>query len=262
MFDLLTYGIDKIQLFFLILIRVSGLFILAPILSNKALPKMVKVAITLMLSLILVTVMKDTVTTPAGSMVELVGMCFREMLVGVLIGLVFYLLIISVQGAGSVAGYQMGMYIANALDPLSQGQSSLIGTFWALLATLVFLAIDGHYLIIQALASSFDAIPPGTVTMNGSVGDLVIKYSAYIFVIALKIASPVMVTLFLVDISLGTVAKMMPTMNVFFVGMPVKIVAGLAIMAMSMPIFSYVLEKVTLYLDGELQILLVTMGKA
>ncbi|MFZ5981431.1 MAG: flagellar biosynthetic protein FliR [Candidatus Zixiibacteriota bacterium] len=262
MFDILTYSIDKIQLFFLILIRISGLFIIAPVFSNQALPKMAKVAATLMFSLLLVTVFKDTVITPAISMIELVGMCFREMLVGVLIGLVFNLIFISVQGAGSLAGYQMGMYIASALDPMTQGESSQIGTFWALLATLVFLAIDGHYLIIQALVTSFQAIPPGMVTMNGTVGDLIIKYSAYIFVIALKIVSPVMVTLFLVDISLGTVAKMMPTMNVFFVGMPVKIVAGLAVMAMSMPIFRYVLEKVTLYLNDELQVLLVAMGKA
>ena len=177
------------------MIRISGLFLIAPILSNKALPKMVKIATTLMLSMILMSVLKDTDFTPVDSMIELVGLCFREMLVGVLIGFVFNFIFISVQGAGSLAGYQMGMYIANALDPLSQGQASLVGTFWALLATLVFLAIDGHYLIIYALANSFEAIPPGMVTMNGSVGDLIIRYSAYIFVIALKVASPVMVTL-------------------------------------------------------------------
>jgi len=184
------------------------------------------------------------------------------MLVGVLIDFVINIIFMAVQGAGSLAGYQMGMYIANALDPLSQSQASLVGTFWALLATLVFLAIDGHYLIICPLVNSFEASPPGMVTIMGSTGDLIIRYSAYIFVIALKVASPVMVTLFLVDISLGTVAKMMPTMNVFFVGMPVKIITGFAVMALSMPIFRYVLEKVTLFLNEELEFLLVTMGKA
>ena len=261
MFDFLTYSIDKIQIFFLVLIRASGLFIIAPVFSNRAVTTKVKVSIVLVLTVVLMSALNNVTLTPVSSMIELAGLAFRELLVGAIIGLVFMLLFMGVQGAGSIVGYQMGMYIASALDPMTQGQTSLVGTFWTLLATLVFLTINGHHLVITALVDSYRVMPPGQVLMNGSVGELIIKYTAYVFVIALKIASPIIVTLFLVDVSMGTVAKMMPTMNVFFVGFPVKIFAGLLVMALSMPIFKYVLEKVTGYLNEELGVLLLTMGK-
>jgi flagellar biosynthetic protein FliR len=91
---------------------------------------------------------------------------------------------------------------------------------------------------------------------------MMIKYTAYLFVIALKIASPVMITLFLTDVALGVVAKMMPTMNVFFVGFPIKIGVGLMVLAMSLPIVAYVLEKAIHHLDEELHLMFLAMGKA
>jgi flagellar biosynthetic protein FliR len=261
LFDFLTYSLDKIQIFFLVLIRASGLFIIAPIFSNRAIPTQVKVSIVIVLTVVMMTALNNVSLAPVSSLVELAGLAFKELLVGAIIGLVFMLIFMGVQGAGSIVGYQMGMYLASALDPMTQGQTSIIGTFWTLLATLVFVTINGHHLVITALVDSYRAMPPGQVLMNGSVGELIIKYTAYVFVIALKIASPVIVTLFLVDVAMGTVAKMMPTMNVFFVGFPVKIFAGLMVMALSMPIFQYVLEKVTGYLNEELGVLLLTMGK-
>ena len=245
----------------MILIRVSGLFIAAPIFNSHAVPTPVKISLVLLFSMVLMSALSHFHPVAANSIPELAGMAAREMLVGVIIGLVFLLIFMGVQGAGSIVGYQMGMYIASALDPVTQGDTSLIGTFWSLLATLVFLTINGHHLIIAALADSYQSMPPGHVVMNGSVGEMMIKYTAYVFVIALKIASPVIVTLFLVDVAMGTVAKMMPTMNVFFVGFPVKIGVGLMVMALSLPLFKYALEKITFYLNDELGVLLLAMGK-
>ena len=96
----------------------------------------------------------------------------------------------------------------------------------------------------------------------GSGGEMLIKYSGYIFIIAIKIVSPIMITLFLIDISLGTIAKMMPTMNVFFVGMPVKISVGVFMMALSLPLFVYVIEKAMGYMDTELRLILYAIGEA
>ena len=144
MFDILTYSIDKIQIFFLILIRTSGLFIIAPIFSNLAVSTQVKVSIALVLTVVLMSALNNVNLTPVNSMVELAGLAFKELLVGAIIGLVFMLIFMGVQGAGSIVGYQMGMYIASSLDPMTQGQTSLLGTFWTLLATLVFVTINGQ----------------------------------------------------------------------------------------------------------------------
>lgn len=262
MFDFLTYGTEKLQLFLVVMLRTSGLFLLAPILGNKSVPKMARVGMVVMFAIIMVMAL-GTVTVPeVSSLSQLLAVAFKELFVGLIIGFVFMLVFLAVQGAGSLVGYQIGLYLATAIDPTTQSQSSIVGQFWMLMAMLIFLAINGHHLIIRAYADSFTVIPPGFIAIDGSVGEMIIKYTAYLFVIALKVASPVIVTLFLTDVALGTVAKMMPTMNVFFVGFPIKIGVGLAVLAMSLPIFSYVLEKAIHYLDGELHLMFLAMGKA
>lgn len=262
LFDFITYGTEKLQLFMVIMLRTSGLFLLAPILGNKSVPKLARVGMIVIFGMIMVVALGDVTLPQTGSLAELIAIGFKELFVGLIIGFVFMLVFYAVQAAGSLVGYQIGLYLASAIDPTTQSQSSIIGQFWLLIAMLIFLAINGHHLVIRAYADSFQMIPPGFVSVDGSVGEMMIKYTAYLFVIALKVASPVMVTLFLTDVALGTVAKMMPTMNVFFVGFPIKIGVGLAVLAMALPIFSYVLEKAVHYLDGELRLMFLAMGKA
>jgi len=135
-----------------------------------------------------------------------------------------------------------------------------MGQFWFLFATLIFLAIDGHHIMIEALVDSYTVLPIGQVVYGQSIATVVVKASAYVFVLALKIAAPVLMTLFLTDVALGTVAKMMPTMNVFFVGFPIKIGAGLIVLAMSLPIAAYVLEKGMNFVNKELQQMYFAIG--
>ena len=126
---------------------------------------------------------------------------------------------------------------------------------------LIFLAINGHHLVIRAFNDSYRVIEPGQMQVVGTTADLIIRYSAYAFVLAVKIAAPVLVTLVLMDVALGTVAKVMPNMNIFIVGFPLKIGMGILVVAMSLPIFAYVLEKSTGYLDRAVGELLLSMGK-
>jgi len=246
----------------MIMLRSSGLFLLAPILGHKSIPLLVRVGMIVLFAIILVTAMGNVALPEINSLFQLVGIAFKELLVGLIIGFVFMLILLAAQAAGSVVGYQIGLYLANVLDPNTHSQVSVIGQFWFLVAMLIFLTINGHHMIISAYSDSFELIPPGYVAMNGAVGEMMIKYTAYLFVIALKIASPVMITLFLTDVALGVVAKMMPTMNVFFVGFPIKIGVGLMVLAMSLPIVAYVLEKAIHHLDKELHLMFLAMGKA
>jgi len=196
------------------------------------------------------------------SMIELVGMVLRELMVGLLIGFFFALLFKAAEMAGAITGFQIGLIIANAFDPNAGGQVAIIGRFWIVLASLIFMAINGHHLVIQAFNDSYTLIPPGQVLVQGGTGELMLKYTAYVFVLAIKISSPVIVTLLLTDISLGTVAKLMPTMNIFIVGFPLKVGVGLLVTAISLPIFGYVLQKSTAYLNDSIGELMLSMGKA
>ena len=262
MFEFIQYGADRLQIFILVMMRVSGLFVLSPILSHRTIPPMAKIGLVLLFSVLITATLQATPIAPVESLVELLGMAFKEILVGLVIGLVFTILFMALYMAGELVGYQVGFAMATVLDPTTQSNQSIMTQLWLVIATLIFLSINGHNLIISALADSYKVIQPGLVAMTASAGELIIKYTAYVFVLGLKMAAPVMVTLFLTDISLGVVAKMMPTMNVFFVGFPLKIGVGLTVLAMSLPIFAYVLQQAAMYLDRQLGFLVATMGRA
>jgi flagellar biosynthetic protein FliR len=263
LFDFINYGADKLIILTLVIIRTSGLLIMAPVIGDRAVPAMIKAGLVVLLSLILVPTIPNLETFPQiYSLWQLAGFAFNELLIGFIIGLFFRLIFFGVLTAGTLIGYQIGFMFAQVFDQSISNQVSIIGRFWYVLAILLFLSINGHHLIISAFADSYQAIPAGGVSSFGSLGELMIKYTGYIFVIALKIASPIMITLFLTDVSLGTIAKTMPTMNVFFVGFPIKIAVGLTVMAMSLPLFAYVVEKALAYMDSELRIVLHALAEA
>lgn len=262
MFDFVNYGADALTIFLLVIMRASGLFLMAPVFGDKSIPKMIRVGLIILLSGIIASVIAQPQLPAVTSAWVLVGMAVKEILVGFIIGLVYRLLFMGVETGGALVGYQMGFAMVEVPDVNGSGQVSVLGKFWYLIAMLVFFAINGHHLILTAFADSYELMPAGMVNMSGEVGELLIKYSAYVFVIGIKVAAPVMITLFLVDVALGVVSKTMPTMNVFFVGMPIKIGAGLAVMALSLPFFAYVLEKMAAYLDGELRVIYMAFGKA
>ncbi len=262
MFEFAAYSTAKLQMFFLLIFRGSGLFLAAPILGHKSVPITVKIGLMILLAIVVSPSLHDVTIPEAGSTVELAGMVLRELMVGLLLGFFFSLLFKAAEMAGALTGFQIGLVVAQAFDPNAGGQVAIIGRLWILLASLIFMAINGHHLVIQAFNESFQIIPPGQVLIQGGTAELILKYTSYTLVLAVKIASPVIVTLVLTDVALGTMAKMMPSMNIFIVGFPLKLGVGLAVTAMSLPIFGYVLEKSTAYLNESVGMLVHSMGKA
>lgn len=252
MFEFLQFGAAKLELLLIVLTRVSGMVMMAPVLGDKSLPMTFRISLAILLSLIIVPLLAADPLTPASSLPELVVRVLQELLVGLSIGFLFRILFFGVQAAGSVVGYQIGLSIANIVDPSSNSEQSILSQFWLLLATLIFLTIDGHHLIISGLVNSFSLIPPGGPLVAGTTTDLLIRASAFVLLLAVKLSVPVVVTLFLIDIGLASVSRMMPTMNVFVVGFGVKMGAGLAIMAVSLPVFAIVLRQALGTINTEL----------
>lgn len=251
-FDLVTLGSEKIQLFLLLLVRIGGLMLTAPVFSHNAIPRRIALAMTLGLGVILLPLFMDTPLPQSKSLVTLVFLCLTEFMVGIMIGLVFNIIFLSIRLGGAIVGYQIGFAMVNVVDPSSSEQVSVIGEFWFLLATLIFICLNGHHMIISGLVDSYRAIPLGSGAPSGAIGEWIIKYSALVFVLGVKFAAPAILTVFLVDVAMGVLARTMPQMNIFIVGFPVKIYAGLAVIGLSLPAFSYLLTKVTAGLDSEL----------
>ncbi|MCX6826372.1 MAG: flagellar biosynthetic protein FliR, partial [candidate division Zixibacteria bacterium] len=234
MFEFVTYNADKLQLFLLVSFRAAGLFISAPIIGHRTIPPTIKAGLAIILAIVLIPAISQAPIPKIDSIWILAILAGKEMLIGFIIGFFFSLLFIAIQMAGSIVGYQIGLSIVNILDPDAGTEVAIIGEFWFIIAALIFLAIDGHHAVISALADSYKLVPVGVFNFAGNAGDLLIRYCAYTFVIAIKLSAPVIITLFLTEVALGVVARTVPQMNIFIVGLPLKIGIGLLLLAISL----------------------------
>jgi flagellar biosynthetic protein FliR len=157
-----------------------------------------------------------------------------ELLLGLVLGLSVRLILTGFEMAGQFMGFQMGFTIVNVVDPQSGSQTSIMAQFSYILAILIFLMANGHHYLIQALARSFELVPPGGFVPHAEVFAKLAKLSSHMFTVALKIAAPVMSSLLLATIALGIVSKTVPQMNILIVGFPLNIGIGLVLLGFSM----------------------------
>jgi flagellar biosynthetic protein FliR len=254
--DLINYGAEKLQLFMLLTMRIGGLMLAGPIFSHRAIPRRITLGMILGLAVVLMPLMSQDALPLNLGLADLLILCLKEVFVGVVIGFVFSIIFLGIRLAGSIVGYQIGFAMVNVVDPSTPEPVSVIGEFWFLLATLIFLIINGHHVILSGLVDSFRILPLGLTTPSGEVAVWLMKYSSFVFVLAVKFAAPVIMTIFLTEVAMGVLARTMPQMNIFIVGFPLKIFVGLLLVGISLPAFAHVLTKVCANLDNELAYLM------
>ena len=234
----------QLQVFFLIFLRVAAIVISMPIFTSKSIPVLFNFGLALAASFILFPLLdlKDfPVSTNLGSLA--VG-AIGEILIGITIGMAVNLIFVGLQMAGQISGYQMGLAIAEVMDPNDGEQVPLLAQFFQLFAFLVFLSINAHHWFLMALADSFQLVPPFGFKISGSLIEQLIQISGNMFVIAIKVGAPVIAALLLTSIAFGLIARTVPQMNVFFVAMPLKIIIGLLFIGFSLPYLSSFLKTV------------------
>lgn len=247
------YGAERLQAFLLVNFRLGGMLLAAPIFGRQTIPPLIKVGLAITLAILLMPAIINAGLPVVPSLTDLVALGFKEMLVGVIVGLMLKLLFYAAETAGSVVGFQSGLAIANVVDPSTQTQVNMLGQFWVLVASMIFLAINGHHLLITSLADSFQVIPLGGSIFGAGAADLLMRLSGIMFTLALKMAAPILLTVFLVDVALGVLARTIPQMNIFIIGIPVKIAISLLMIGASLPVFSWALNSMTAFLDEHLQ---------
>ena len=184
----------------------------------------------------------------------------RELLVGLTLGFIIRLVFDGIQLGGQFIGYQMGFAIVNVIDPYSSTQVSIISRFKGLLALLIFLTINAHYFFITSLVKSFTLVPLSGWIFNGKLAAQLVRLTGGMFVIAIKIAAPVLVTLIFTHIGLGLVARTMPQINVFIVGFPLEIGMGFLMLGMAMPFFAWCFKHLFMQAFHEMLLSLRFMG--
>lgn len=226
---------SNISLYFLILIRVSGIFIISPIFARNNLPMILKISISVLIAFVLLPVMSTTTVIQHDSLFEIAIDSIGEFLIGIIIGFICFLYFSTLYLAGTIIDTQIGFSMVNVLDPQTNSQIPIMGNFYNILITLVFLAVNGHHLIIRGLAYSFEIIPIGFA--YGISDDFITKLTHImleIFILAFRFSAPILIMIFIANVLLGILARSMPQMNVFIIGMPLKVLVGLLTVIIAM----------------------------
>ncbi len=215
----------NIYIFLLILVRMSTFIIVAPIFSSRGIPAYIKIGLALFLSLLILPVISINRTMSLDG--NYIIYVIEEAMIGLSIGFMGQLIFTAIQVAGSFIDLQVGFALANVIDPQTGIQSPITGNFKYTFAVLLFLVLNIHHLFIGAIISSFHTLPITgewfSKINSEPIMMLVVATFSQMFVLAFKIAAPIIITLLLTDIALGIVARTVPQLNVFVVGMPLKI---------------------------------------
>lgn len=224
-----TYG------FLLLLIRTSAMLVAAPLLGHRGIPAWTKVGFAVFFALVLVPLNNDQLPAAPQQTSQLVDGVIRETLFGLGLGLGMNLVFLGAQMASRIVGVPMGFGLGSVIDPVSGAEFGTFDQFYAILLTLVFFTINGHHLVIQALAETVKAVPPGTFDPFGLQVSALAPIMGGLTVTAVRIAMPVMAALFLTDLGMGFVARTVPQMNVLIVGLPIKVVVGVVVLGAALP---------------------------
>jgi flagellar biosynthetic protein FliR len=240
----LNISLPQLQLFFLVFLRIGAILMSMPVFESNAMPHLFKLSLAFTVSLILFPLLKLNPLPVSGSIFTLGIDAAKEILLGLTIGFSVKFIFAGVQLAGQLAGYQMGLAIAQVLDPAGSEQIPLLAQFNNLVALMIFLSINAHYWFIQALVQSYRIVPPLSAQFGGSLMEQLIHLGGNIFVIAIQVGAPVIAVLLVTSAAFGLVARTVPQMNVFIVAMPLKIGVGLIFLGFSLPYFAAFLKKI------------------
>ncbi|MCI6158660.1 MAG: flagellar biosynthetic protein FliR [Selenomonadaceae bacterium] len=255
--DYFTLMQDHAAVFLLMLTRVSGIFIISPFFGSINVPVYIRAAASFVFTVVLFPVVDGlgTVQTPPSVLAYSVAV-LEELFIGWLIGFVAYVAFSAIQMAGKIMDMQVGFAIVNVMDPTSGQQMPLIGSFLYNLGIIIFLATNGHHMIIASLVESFRAVPILTMQPSLSLPVILTDFVAGTFVTGMKIAMPVTFAILLTNVGLGILARTMPQMNIFVVGIPLQLIIGVGVLSMLLPFYVLFLDVLFNEMYGNISIAL------
>ncbi len=228
--------------FLFVLVRTGSILLAAPVFGALNIPMQVKLGLTLMVA-VLLTPLTPHVPVPE-TVVGLAAAVAGEVLIGASIGLAIRFVLAGIEYAGQVAGFQMGIGMASAYDPMNSSQVTVLGKFLSILTLLIFLSVNGHLIVFMVLQKSFDSIPPFSFGLTAGLMEGFVAFSMEIFVIAFKFSAPVVAMLIFVNVSLGIMARTVPQINMFVIGFALTIMSGFLVISLSLPVFGTAVEAV------------------
>lgn len=218
--------------FMLVFARIGAMVMLLPGLGEGNIPVRVKLAIALLLTLIILPLHRAAYQIDMQSIASLLVLMVHEIVIGIVLGATARVTLSALQIAGSVIAQQMGLGFVTSVDLTTQGQQGmLIGNFLSLLGITLLFATDTHHLVIAALNDSYRIFSPGETMPSGDVAALATRAFSAAFRLGMQLAAPFLVFGLVFNMGLGVLARLMPQMQVYFVGVPLSIMIGFVILA-------------------------------
>lgn len=223
------------------LARILGMVSSAPLFSNSAVPIRVRVAFGLVAAIAIVPLLPAGPAIDPGSGVG-IAIFVQQIFIGVAIGFIMRLVFAAVDLAGELIGLQMGLSFATFFDPDSNGQTGVLAEFIGLLATLLFLALGGHLLMIEVLVRSFEWIPIRIAPVNAMGWKDVAAVGSVLFAAGLLLALPLITALLITNIAMGVLTRAAPQINLFAVGFPITMSVGFVVLILTLEAFAPVMR--------------------
>lgn len=224
--DIFNFDPNALLSFYLTLMRFSVVLFLLPFFGGNTIPNPVKAAFLLVLTMAVWPELSFPAALFPRNPWMLAVMFIGEAMLGLILGMLVMILFSAVQFGGHIIGFQMGFAMVSVVDPITGTSEAVSAHFLWMCTMLTFLALNGHLFLISAMGQSFDLIPPGGLLLTDALVSHVLDFSRQLFILAVRVAAPVMAAIFLVDLALALIARTAPQMNVLMLGFPVKIATG------------------------------------
>lgn len=220
--------------FVLVLFRISGIFVITPMLGGSRVPWRLRVLLAVAVSAAIFPLVKTASVVLPSNAAQLVLGIAGELAVGVVCGFVVNIVFVAAQMGGALISRQMGTALAQVINPMFEAQVPLFGQFYYMFALVVFMAVNGHHMLLSGLLSTFERVPlMGAQFHVGMVAKMTVLMGD-MFVLMIKLAAPTFAALFLVTVVLGIIARTVPQIHVLIIGFPLKACVGFVVTAVAL----------------------------
>jgi len=225
----MTFAIEDLELFLLILVRITAFIIVAPFFSLKNVPQRVKVGFSLFFAIIIFQTM-PVLTLNYQGVIGFATLIISESLVGIIIGFFANVSYYILSFAGQMMDMEMGFSMVNELDPVSHFQSTISSNYYSYFIMLMMLVTNLHHYFIVALVDTYKIIPIGGINLRPNMYILILQFMKDYFIIGFRIVLPVFAAILIVNAILAILAKVAPQLNMFVIGLQLKVLVGLSVL--------------------------------
>jgi flagellar biosynthetic protein FliR len=233
---------EKFLLFTLVLTRVSGLVMTAPIYGDRQVPRQVRVFLALSLALLVMPSQWNVAVNYPGSIISYLVIIGGELVVGVFLGLGITLLFHGMEMAGEIIGQLAGLMIASTYDPSMDTDTPLISQFFYLISLSIFVCIGGHRLVMAGLLDTFQTIPPGNGLFNPSMTEGFVTLLVQSFSLAIRTAAPTAIALLLATLVIGLIGRTVPQLNVLMIGFGLNSLVAFGVLMFTLGVLAFTFQ--------------------